>query len=302
VTRLHADQIDTSADLVRRLVADQFSDWAGLPISRVEDFGTDHHLYRLHGSSGDDLVARLPIIEWAVHQARSDARWLPRLAPHLPAALPVPVAVGAPGHGYPFPWSVAPWLPGVTPSRAGVDRSALARDLAAFVRALHAVDAADGPPKTGTQRGVPLARCDEGVRRTLAESVALADVRERVLAVWEDAVAAPAHDGPPVWMHGDLMDGNLLVDHGRLSAVIDWGGLGVGDPAPDLCPAFWLFNDPVRAEYVAAVGYDDAALRRARGWIIAPAVAGVDYYAETFPAMAAAGRAGIEAVLDDAGA
>jgi aminoglycoside phosphotransferase (APT) family kinase protein len=296
VTRLHADQIDTSVTLVQRLVEEQFPQWSDLTVRRVEAFGTDHHLYRL----GDDLVARLPIIGWAVDQARSDERWLPVLAPHLPVALPVPLAVGEPGHGYPFPWAVVPWIPGTTPDE-GTDRVALARDLAGFVRALHAVDASDGPPKTGTSRGTPLAGLDDGVRSTLAASVALADIADRVLAVWEEAVAAPAYDGPPVWIHGDLMTGNLLVQDGRLSAVIDWGGLGTGDPAPDLCPAYWLFDGAIRAEYVAAVGYDDATLRRARGWIIAPAVTGVDYYAETFPAMARTARASVEAVLGDVG-
>ena len=116
MTRLHADQIDTSIALVQRLVADQFPAWAELPVRRVEEFGTDHHLYRL----GDDLVARLPIIGWAVDQARSDARWLPQLAPHLPVALPVPLAVGEPGHGYPFPWAVVPWIPGTTPARTPI--------------------------------------------------------------------------------------------------------------------------------------------------------------------------------------
>ena len=298
MTRLHEDQVDTDVDLLRRLLADQLPEWADLPVRRVREFGTDHHLYRL----GEDLVARLPIIGWAVDQAHSDATWLPRLAPHLPVALPVPLAVGEPGHGYPYPWTVVPWLPGRTPAGDDIDRAALAADLAAFVRALHAVDPMDGPPRTGTSRGVPLAGLDEGVRRSLATSVALAGIRDRVLAVWEDAVTAPPYDGPAVWIHGDLMTGNLLVDDRRLSAVIDWGGLGLGDPAPDLCPAYWLFDDSVRAEYVAAVGYDDATLRRARGWIVAPAVAGVDYYAETFPAMARAARASVEAVVSELGA
>ncbi len=296
MTRLHADQIDTSVALVQRLLAEQFPQWAGLPVRRVEEFGTDHHLYRL----GDDLVARLPIIGWAVDQARSDERWLPRLAPHLPVALPVPLAVGEPGHGYPFPWAVVAWIPGSTPDEDTL-RAALARDLAGFVRSLHGIDASDGPPKTGTSRGTPLARLDDGVRRTLDASPRLRDLAGDVLAVWEDAVAAPAYDGPPVWIHGDLMAGNLLVRDGRLSAVIDWGGLGTGDPAPDLCPAFWLFDGDSRAAYVAAVGHDDATLRRARGWIIAPAVSGVDYYAETFPAMAQRGLDSLRVVIDDLG-
>ncbi len=295
VTRLHADQIDTSVELVQRLVAEQFPHWADLPVSRVAEFGTDHHLYRL----GEGLVARMPIIGWAVDQAYSDERWLPRLAPYLPVALPAPLAVGAPGHGYPFAWVVVPWLPGATPDGTNADPFTLAEDLAGFVRALHRIDASDGPPRTGTGRGTPLAGLDEGVRSTLAASSRLRDIADGVLAVWEDAVSAPAYDGPPVWIHGDLMAGNLLVRDGRLSAVIDWGGLGTGDPAPDLCPGFWLFEGETREAYKRAVGYDDAAWRRARGWIIAPSVTGVDYYADTFPAMARRGLDGIRGVIED---
>jgi aminoglycoside phosphotransferase (APT) family kinase protein len=297
VTRLHEDQTDTSVALVQRLLADQHPQWAELAVTRVDEFGTDHHLYRL----GEDLVARLPIIDWAADQAHSDAAWLPRLAPHLPATLPVPLALGEPGHGYPFPWTVAPWLPGATPNGTNVDLDTLAHDLAGFVRALHAVRPADGPPKTGTSRGTPLARNDDHVRRSLETTVGLRDIAERVLAVWEDAVSAPAYGGPPVWLHGDLMSGNLLVRDGRLSAVIDWGALGVGDPAPDLCPAWWLFDGPSRETWRRAVGYDDETWRRARGWIVAPAVAGVDYYAETFPKMAEGARRTLLGVIDDLG-
>jgi aminoglycoside phosphotransferase (APT) family kinase protein len=298
VTRLHADQIDTSVDLVRRLLAEQFPQWADLPVQRVAEFGTDHHLYRL----GEGLVARLPIIAWAVDQAASDARWLPWLAPQLPVDVPAPLAVGEPGAGYPYPWAVVPSFPGATADGTNADTSDLARDLAGFVHALHAVDATHGPPKTGTTRGTPLARLDETVRTTLAVSTRLADLADRVLAVWEDALSAPAYDGPPVWIHGDLMAGNLLVREGRLSAVIDWGGLGTGDPAPDLCPAFWLFSGPSRDLWRSETGYDEDTWRRARGWIVAPAVTGVDYYADTFPAMSAVARRAISEVIDDLGA
>ena len=298
VPRLHQDQLDTSVELVRRLLADQFPEWSDLPVAEVAAHGTDHHLYRL----GDDLVARLPIIAWAADQARSDATWLPRLAPYLPTVVPAPLALGAPGAGYPWPWTVVPWLPGETPTPGNADPVTLARDLASFTRALHAVDPTGGPEKTGTSRGAPLSRLDEGVRRTVAASERLGGLGERVLAVWEDAVSAPAWPGPPTWLHGDLMAGNLLVRDGRLSAVIDWGALGVGDPAPDLCPAWWLFEGEAREVWRESAGLDDAAWRRARGWIIAPSVSGIDYYAETFPAMAEVGRRTLEAVVFEAGA
>src|SRR6476620_5771113 len=157
---MHEDEVSTSADQVRRLLAAQFPQWAELPITPMPLAGTDHALYRL----GDDLVARMPRIHWAVEQVETDSRWRPRLAPHLPLPVPVPVAVGEPGEGYPWPWLVVPWLPGETPYSndvQNVDPEALAVDLGRFVKALQAVDLGEGPVKTGTARGVPLAQRDE---------------------------------------------------------------------------------------------------------------------------------------------
>ena len=297
---MHPDQVDVDAALVRRLLAGQHPQWADLPVTPVAELGTDHWLFRI----GDDLVARMPRIGWAAGQADSDARWLPRLAGHVPVTLPVPLALGEPTPDYPFRWSVVRWLPGSTPTGTNVDPLVLADELAAFVGALHAVDAAGGPPRTGTERGAPVRGWDAAVR----EAIALAGNRidgRAALAAWEHCLDAPDHDGPPVWIHGDLLAGNLLVDGGHLTAVIDFGAFGVGDPAADLqphwstvaaeaAPRFRTRLDDLRA-------YDEATWRRGRGWSLAPALTGIPYYWDTVPAFARRGLRTVARVLADLG-
>jgi aminoglycoside phosphotransferase (APT) family kinase protein len=257
--------------------------------------GTDHVLFRI----GNDLAARMPKISWAVNQADSDARWLPLLAPHLPVRIPVPLHVGEPGEGFPWRWTVVPWIAGSTPPRLGCDDVLLAHDLAAFVRALHGVDPAGGPVKKPGSRGSALLHADQGVRRVLPR---LADYDDgfdvaKAEAAWEACLAAPDWDRDPVWIHGDLQPGNLITDYGRLAAVIDFGSLGVGDPAPDLAPALWTFTGAARDAYRRAVVYDDATWIRACGWALAPSLTGIDYYRRTFPRMAEAGRRMVRAVI-----
>jgi aminoglycoside phosphotransferase (APT) family kinase protein len=257
--------------------------------------GTDHVLFRV----GDDLVARMPKIEWAVDQAESDARWLPVLAPRLPVRIPVPLHVGEPGVGFPWRWTVVPWIAGDTPPRLGCDDVVLARDVAAFARALHGVDPAGGPAKPPGSRGSSLRHNDEGIRRVLARLAEHDDGFDVAAAeaAWRACLAAPDWAGDPVWIHGDLQPGNLIVDRGRLAAVIDFGALGVGDPAPDVTPALWTFTGAARAAYREAIGYDDATWRRACGWALGPSLTGIDYYRHTFPRMAEHGRRMVRAVI-----
>jgi aminoglycoside phosphotransferase (APT) family kinase protein len=296
---IHENEIRATADQVRRLVARQCPRWAGLPVTPLpeEVEGTDHVLFRI----GPDLVARMPRIPGAVEQANSDARWLPVLAPHLPVRIPVPLYVGEPDDGYPWRWTVVPWVSGTTPARLGCDDVVLARDLAAFVHALHAVEPAGGPAKAPGSRGTPLVHIDDGVRRVLPRLAGHDDGFDLTAAVkaWDACVAAPDWDRDPVWIHGDLQPGNLITEHGRLVAVIDFGALGVGDPAPDLAAALWTFTGPARRVYREAVGYDDATWRRACGWALGPALTGIDYYRHTFPRMAEYGRRLVRAVIAD---
>jgi aminoglycoside phosphotransferase (APT) family kinase protein len=292
---MHAGEVETDAALVRRLLAAQFPQWAELPIEPVVSYGTDHDIYRL----GDGLSARLPRIEWATGQAAKEAEWLPKLAPHLPLAVPVQLAAGRPAEGYPFAWSVYAWLPGENANGTIGDLGRAAVDLAAFVRALRTVDTTGVQPRRSHSRGAPLAELDEPVRRAIAELGARIDGAAAVRS-WEESLAAPAWKGPEVWVHGDLLPGNLLVTGGRLSAVIDWGCLGVGDPACDLQPAWNVFAGESRARYREELEADDASWLRGRGWSLFQAVVALPYYWETNPGMIRQASHALAEVLADA--
>lgn len=293
---MHAGEVATSAALVRRLLAEQFPQWAGLPIAPVPSAGTDNALYRL----GDDLVVRLPRIDWAVGQVDKEREWLPRLAPSLPLAVPTVLARGKPGAGYSWPWAIYRWLEGDNAAVAPpADLVTAAVDLAAFIHALQRVDPEHGPAAAEHGlRGAPLAGRDAEVRRAIA---ALSDTIDAALATatWEAAVRAPAWNRTPVWFHGDLLPGNVLVSHGRLSAVIDWSGAGVGDPACDLMIAWSLFSGESRAAFRAALNVDAATWQRGRGQAVAQAAIFIPYYQHTNPiGVAYARRALGEALFD----
>jgi len=208
-TKMHAGEIETDVALVRRLLAGQFPQWADLRIDPVVSYGTDHDIYRL----GDHLAARLPRIGWATGQARKEAEWLPKLAPHLPLALPVQMAIGHPAEAYPFDWSVYTWLPGENANGTIDDLDQAAVDLAAFVKALRQVDTTSAPQRSPGGRGGPLAEGDEQVRRSIAQ---LGNRIDGAVALrsWEESLNASAWDGEEVWVHGDLLPGNLLVVDG----------------------------------------------------------------------------------------
>ena len=272
--KMHADEVDVDVAVVRRLVAEQLPRWAELPLEPVLPWGTDNALYRL----GSELVIRLPRTPRTVGTLEKERTWLPRLAPHLPVAVPVPVAEGAPGAGYPFTWSVYTWIEGenATPERVG-DQHVLARDLARFIAALQRIDTA-GTPSPGTHnfgRGEPLANRDAPARAALAQ-LEIAGAAE----VWDDALAAPVWSEAPVWLHGDLDSRNVLVREGRLSGVLDWGAAGVGDPAADVMVAWKLFDADARETFRAALAVDDATWTRARGWALSQAVIALAYYTE----------------------
>jgi aminoglycoside phosphotransferase (APT) family kinase protein len=284
------------ADLVRRLLVAQHPQWADLPIAPVEVDGWDNRTYRL----GDDLTVRLPTAEGYVPAVAKEDTWLPRLAPHLPLPVPEPVATGEPGEGYPFPWSVRRWLPGA-PAQARLvdDLGRFATDLAAFLRALWAADASDGPAAGAHSfhRGADPAYYDGETRRCLelATGIDTAGAAE----VLDRALGAP-YAGKPCWFHGDVAVGNLLVDDGRLSGVIDFGTSGVGDPACDLVIAWTFLDAGAREVFREAVDRDGDTWARARGWALWKSLLGLTG-ADVTPDRRAREVAIIDAVLADAG-
>ena len=295
--KMHADEVDIDASLVHRLLAAQFPQWTGLPIEPVHSAGTDNALYRL----GGDMVVRLPRILGATCQAEKERQWLPRLAPLLPLPIPVPLAKGMPAEGYPWPWSVYRWLEGETATIERVaDPRQAATDLGRFVAAMQRIDPAGGPPPGAhnSWRGVPLGRRDAETRVAIEALRGTLDA-EAVTAAWEAALQAPAWHGPAVWLHGDLNAANLLVQDGRLNAVIDFGCLGVGDPACDLMAAWTYLSAETRDVFRAALPADDATWARGRGWALSFGLIALPYYQRTNPVLAGIARHAIDAALAD---
>ena len=275
---MHPDELLVDEALVRRLLAGQFAQWAELPLRRVPSSGTVNAMYRL----GDDLVVRLPFVEWGAGGIEQEAAWLPRLAPQLPVAIPTVRGVGVPEAGYLCPWLVLEWIPGEHPDPAALpDPDALAADLARFVLALRAIDRTDAP--TG-HRGFSLRRFDQPVRESLQAARDLIEP-STLLAVWEEALAADEYHGPPVWVHGDLLPANVLTTDGRLSAVLDLGAAGAGDPACDLMAAWSILPAAARDGFRRALDADDASWSRGCGYAIVQAAVALPYYRESNPGM-----------------
>ena len=290
---MHADEVVADAELVRLLVAEQFPQWAALPVAPVRSWGTDHAVHRL----GDELCTRMPRTAWATGQAAKEAEWLPRLAPHLPLAVPRHLGAGRPGRGYPFPWAVCTWLPGTDAADGFDDPERAAADLAAFVRALRACPTAGAPTRDPGARGAPLAELDERVRAAVAQLGDRADGRA-VLRAWDEAAEAPCAR-EEAWLHGDLLPGNLLVSGGRLSAVIDFGALGAGDAACDLQPAWNCFTGTARRRYLEELDVDAASLLRGRGWVVYQTASALPYYWNTNPPMVRQASRALAEVLAD---
>ncbi|MDM9381344.1 aminoglycoside phosphotransferase family protein [Chlorogloeopsis sp. ULAP01] len=294
--KMHVDEVDTNTSLVSRLLASQFPQWADLPIEPVQSAGTDNAVYRL----GNDMAVRLPRIHWAIAQVEKEHHWLPRLASFLPLTIPIPLAKGEPSEGYPWQWSVYRWLEGESATMECIaNPRQAATDLAQFIADLQRIDTTGGPLAVDNNlRGIPLAMRDTYTREAIAALDGMIDT-DAAIIVWEDALQAPEWDRAPVWFHGDLLPGNLLVEGGRLSAVIDFGGLGVGDPACDLMIAWGLFSGESRDVFRVALGIDDATWARGRGHALSQAVIFIPYYLNTNPVGVSNARRTINAVLAD---
>lgn len=294
---MHADQLSIDDGLARRLVDSQFPAYAALPLTRVNSTGTANAMFRL----GQDLALRLPLQPGKAQQVEKEQTWLPRLAPTLPLAVPEPVAQGRPTGDYPSPWSINRWLPGEVAAPATLtDLERAAARLGDFVVRLRKLDT-HGAPRPGAHnffRGVHLATRDASTRAALERCEGLLDCRTAEEA-WDAALRVPAWMGPARWIHGDLTPANLLATEGLLSGVIDWGGLGAGDPATDLLPAWNLFTGTSRQVFREAAGLDDHAWARGRGLALSIGLVALPYYLESNPAMATWARGMIDAVLAD---
>lgn len=264
-------RIEVSSSTVAQLVHRQFPHWAELPIRSVATPGWDNRTFHL----GDDLLVRLPSAAEYALAVQKEHRWLPVIAPRVPLPIPEPVALGAPDDSYPHPWSIYRWLPGEPADRSPIaDLDDFATSLADFLGALQAIDADDGPgPGVHNWfRGGPLttyaAQVEEDVK-TLTPEIPVGTVAE----IWQHALDAP-WSGQPVWFHGDVAVGNLLVDDGRLAAVIDFGTCGVGDPACDLAIAWTLLDSDSRTTFRDRLEVDGATWSRGRGWALWKALSG----------------------------
>jgi aminoglycoside phosphotransferase (APT) family kinase protein len=288
--KLHDGEVDIDAALVRRLLAAQFPHLCDLRVEEVQSTGTVNAIYRL----GDDLYVRMPrIAQWA-GDLEKELEWLPKLAPHLSLAVPEPVAQGEPGRGYPFAWGIYSWIRGETFAIDRVDEHQAAADLARFVAELRRID----PTRAPRSGRAPLQHLDSVTRGAIDELRGVVDT-DAVTAAWERCLQAPVWEGSAVWRHGDLLPPNLLVAGGRLTAVIDFGAGGIGDPAADVIAAWSVFGPSGRAVFRNSLDVDDGTWARARGYALHQALLIIPYYPETNPGFVVTATRTVEQVLAD---
>ena len=291
--KMHPGEVDIDASLVRRLLAAQFPQYADLPVSPTRSTGTVNAIYRL----GEHLYARLPRLREWTRDLDKEWRWLPELAPRLSLQVPEPVEKGRPENFYPFPWAIYGWIEGEPYSDELVDdERRAAGDLARFVTGLRGVPPVPGAPRGGRR---PLRELDALTREAIGAARDVIDA-DAATAAWERALEAPTWDGAPVWVHADLLRPNVLVRGGRVRAVIDFGGVGVGDPAADVIAAWSIFNRAGRETFRDALDVDGGTWNRARGFALHQAAMIIPYYAETNPGFAALAKRTVMEVLADA--
>ena len=290
--KLHTNEVTINISIVQHLLETQFPRWADLPIFLLSAGGTENVLYRL----GEHLVMRLPRITDAVAPLEKDTKWLSVLAPHLPLEIPQQLAVGQPCAQYPFAWGVYQWLEGTdVQAKPLLNFDQLALDLAGFILALQKIKI---PASAPLSRGLPLYFEDAAVRQSMA--LLPAEFQPEILEqIWTKAVAAPLWNGKPVWSHGDLHGANLLGQNGKLSAVIDFGGLGVGDPVFDYASAWQVLDVSSRAIFREALQLDEVTWLRACGKALRSAALAYPYYLRTNSVLTGIARYSIQQILLD---
>ncbi|GAA1654382.1 aminoglycoside phosphotransferase family protein [Saccharothrix algeriensis] len=294
--QMHADQLTVTPAAVGALVVAQFPQWDGLTVTALRTQGTVNAIFRI----GERITARFPLQPGEAAEARrhleAEAEAARELAAHTRYAVPEPVAIGEPGAGYPMPWSVQTWVPGVTATDDDpADSTAFAHDLAAFITEVRAIDTR-GRRFNGRGRGGELRTHDGWVQTCLDRSEPLFDV-PRLRELWARWRELPRGDDPDVMNHGDLIPGNVLVSGGRLAGLLDVGGLGPADPALDLVSAWHLLEAGPRQTLREALGCDAATWERGKAWAFQQAIGAAWYYADTNPAMSLMGRRTIARIL-----
>jgi len=289
--KMHEGEIDIDTVLVKRLLTEQFPHLAERAITAVRSTGTVNAIYRLE----HDLYVRLPRVRTAAESIDREWTWLPRLAPHISLRIPKPVAQGKPTNGYPYPWAVYQWIEGLTYQDHLIsDEQQAANDLAIFVLELRSAERL-GAPRGGRP---PLVELDAETRAAIGSSRGVIDT-EAASAAWTRSLESPQWNGKPVWIHGDLLQSNLLVQDGRLYAVIDFGEVGIGDPAADVVPAWSVFNQVGRKAFRRALDVDDDTWSRARGYALHQALLIIPYYPKTNPEFVTMAKRTVEEILTE---
>lgn len=293
MTILHTNEYQITKEIVATLLQAQCPQWTELPLEPIKSAGTDNVLFRL----GRDLVVRLPKIDWATNSIHKEYVWVPQLAKHLNTPISEPIFEGKADENYPWPWMIVKWNEGENPDfEKENEYEKLAIDLAQFINQLHAVPLSDGPL---SRRGTPLKSVDAETRAAIASLQDDIDV-EAMAELWNSLSQLPEWTQEPVWVHGDLLPGNILVKNNRVSAVIDFSDVGVGDPAADLIVAWSLLNKNSRKIFRENLkNIDDITWKRGKGRALSIALIILPYYKNTNPILTAVAKNIIRQILND---
>lgn len=288
--------ITINADLVKKLIKEQFPQWSNLDIKPVKNGGNDNRTFHL----GEELSVRLPSEEAYSYQVEKEQKWLPILAEKLSFTIPTPIAKGVANEDYPWSWSIYKWLEGETLSYKKIDGlSQFAKDLGTFLNEFQAIDASEGPlaGQHNFYRGGSLLIYDKESRNSIENNKNSFDLHI-LNEIWDLALDSKWVSNP-VWVHGDIAPGNILVKDGKLSAVIDFGILGVGDPSCDAAIAWTFFDETSRGEFKKVLNIDGGTWNRARGWALWKALITYDAYKDTVKIMADEAYRTILTIIDD---
>ncbi len=290
-SKLHPDEISINKELVSRLIKAQFPQWADLSIEKVNSAGTDNVIFRL----GKEMAIRLPRTISAASNIYKEWKWLPILAQQVSLSIPTPISRGIQTKDYPCPWLIYKWLDGKNGTESEFDLNNAAITLGNFIKDLQKVDTSNAP---FSQRGGPLSKLDNEVQEALKNLNGIIDA-DKAKSAWEKALSAPVYTGNPVWIHSDLHAGNILVNHGKITAVIDFGMAGIGDPACDMMAAWTLLSKETRNKFKEIINVDDATWERGKGWALSFGLIALPYYKDTNKVLANIALNTINQVLAD---